>query len=90
MKYFQCKCGDRKSWSTMGVRRCARCPKCGSDLAQGPSEHRDPEPHQMMEFPVDMQTDAGVVKGTITRCWWCLETKAELEKRGEPMVDKQP
>ncbi len=87
MRYFQCKCGDRKSWSSMGVRRCQRCPKCGSDLAEGPSSHREPEPHQMRAFTEAHKSDDGEVKVTLTRCWWCLQTKAELEKLGEPMVD---
>ncbi len=46
MQYFQCKCGEHKSWTSMGVPRCTRCKKCGSDLAQGPDGHREPEPHR--------------------------------------------
>lgn len=46
MQYFQCRCGSVRSWSSMGVRRCQSCAKCGSDLAQHPDSHRDPEPHQ--------------------------------------------
>lgn len=46
MQYYRCKCGGSTSWTTMGVRRCQLCPKCGSDLAQGPDGHREPEPHQ--------------------------------------------
>lgn len=46
MKFYRCKCGSSTSYTSMGVPRCESCPKCGSDLAQGPSEHRDPEPHR--------------------------------------------
>ena len=29
----------------MGVPQCVRCSACGSDFAQGPDQHSDPEPH---------------------------------------------
>jgi len=40
----------------------------------------------MLVTPVKAETDAGeIIVGTLTECVWCLDTKAEIEKRGEPM-----
>lgn len=33
----------------MGVAACASCDKCGSDLAQGPTEHSEPEAHHFVK-----------------------------------------
>ena len=30
----------------MGVSRCVACPECGSDLAESPTSHSDPIPHE--------------------------------------------
>lgn len=72
----------------MGPYRCARCSDCGSDIAGGPNSHRDPLPHCMRVEKVTAETDAGKVEvGTLSRCWYCTRTKADIEKRGEPMED---
>jgi hypothetical protein len=46
MQYYRCKCGSSESHTSMGVPRCESCPKCGSDLAQHPDDHREPAAHR--------------------------------------------
>ena len=46
MKFMRCKCGESHSWTTMGSPLCRVCPKCGTTLAEGPSGHLDPQPHE--------------------------------------------
>lgn len=82
MQNYRCKCGECWAYTSMGVSPCARCSKCGSDLAQGPTLHQEPKPHHVMAFPVE--TDDG--KGTLSRCWWCQKKLSQIEKRGEPFV----
>lgn len=67
----------------MGSAPCRRCDKCGSDLAESPDTHIEPRPHLMV--PGTVHTDAG--EATLTRCRWCLRTRAELEAAGEPMEE---
>lgn len=84
MQYYQCKCGETKAWTTMGVERCARCKKCGSDLAQGPNSHKEqPEPHKWITTKVE--TDEG--SASLTRCEYCHKTKTliELEEATEKL-----
>jgi hypothetical protein len=47
MQYYRCKCGERWSMSSMGVQDCITCDKCGSTLAQSPSSHGEPIPHDI-------------------------------------------
>lgn len=86
MKTYRCKCGQTAAWSSMGGCPCSRCGKCGSNLALGPDDHRDPEPHNMVAQKVELETDTGTLRGELTRCVWCLKTLAELE--GQPMVHR--
>lgn len=75
MKYYRCKCGHCESWSSMGVAQCAKCPKCGSDLAQHPDYHHEPAPHDFSLIE-QVQTDEG--PKPLTRCKFCLKTPAEV------------
>lgn len=75
MRYFRCKCGDSKSWSSMGTYPCAKCSKCGSSLAEGPESHKDPIDHEFVAYPV--ASDQG--GSTLSRCKWCHRTKKELK-----------
>lgn len=75
MQFYRCKCGASRSWGSMPPPLCARCGACGSDLAPGPSLHREPKPHEYLVEQV--ATDAG--PAPLTRCRWCMKTKAELE-----------
>lgn len=85
MRYYKCKCGERTAWSSMGVYSCERCSKCGSNLAEGPTSHRDPSPHQMLAVRVSAATDSGVRDvGTLTQCVWCQQTLAEIETAKDP------
>lgn len=86
MQFYRCKCGGSTSHTSMGVSRCTRCPKCKSDLAQGPSEHREPPPHEMVRQKVD--ADEGEAFNLF--CWVCLKSKAKIEERGDPWVWKDP
>lgn len=37
-----------------------------------------------------VETDAGPVNaGKKSMCWWCLRSKTEIEKLGEPMVERK-
>lgn len=83
MIYYRCKCGDSTSWSSMGSPHCRRCSKCGSDIAMSPEMHRDPPPHELYRSTVD--TDEGPVPG-VSYCYFCNDTKAEIEARGEPFI----
>ncbi len=75
MQYYRCKCGDSEAWCSDSPWPCARCKKCGSDLAGGPDLHRDPRPHEFLEYPVE--TDDG--QATLSRCRWCMKTKKQIE-----------
>lgn len=44
---MQCKCGDRKCWTSMGHASCDVCEKCGSTLAEGPNTHVPQTPHEV-------------------------------------------
>lgn len=68
MRYLRCKCGRRQAWSSMGTWPCDRCDDCLSDLAEGPNEHHDPQPHKPVDF-----------KGVII-CQWC---RRPLDKNDE-------
>ena len=83
MIYFRCKCGESQSWSSMGQPRCRRCSKCGSNLATSPEFHDEPKPHEIYRGTV--LTDEGEVPG-ISRCYFCNQTKAEIEAAGEPFT----
>jgi hypothetical protein len=76
MQYYRCKCGSAQSWTSMGVSRCSKCSTCGSDLAQSPDSHRDPEPHSFVAG--DVETDAG--PAPLSRCQWCGYTRKQLAK----------
>ena len=56
MIFYQCKCGERTSWSSMGVMSCVVCEKCGSTLAEGPNAHLAPQPHKWeLQWHIDAQ-----------------------------------
>ena len=61
----------------MGVPACARCGKCGSDLAQGPSEHVAPSPHRFVARYKQTTGEAYEV------CLGCVQTRAALRARNE-------
>lgn len=77
MQYYRCKCGGSESWTSMGVSACSRCGRCGSDLAQGPTTHSDPAPH---EFVTKYDTNTGA---PYERCRQCSRLKTDLETRNE-------
>jgi hypothetical protein len=73
MQFYRCKCGATTAHTTMGVPRCDRCPKCGSDLAQSPSHHSDPEPHKWVT-KYDRDTGA-----PYEVCTSCHRSRSDLE-----------
>jgi hypothetical protein len=81
MRFYQCKCGQATSWSSMGQPICRRCSKCGSSLAEGPSSHHEPNPHKIYRGTVS--TDEGEVPG-VSRCYFCNDTLKEIQERREP------
>ena len=68
----------------MGPSRCQKCAKCGSSLAQSPSEHREPESHDF-SLVETVETDQG--QATITRCRYCHHTKKEIGKEESEVDD---
>lgn len=76
MQYYRCKCGKAEAHTSMGVYPCDRCAECGSDLSQNPNNHQEPKDHDLVVTKV--QTDEG--EKTLSRCRWCLRTKAQIEK----------
>jgi hypothetical protein len=56
---------------------CAKCAKCGSNLALSPGSHRDPSPHTF-DLIQQVETDDGPRQ--LTRCRYCHRTKAEVQK----------
>lgn len=89
MRYSRCKCG--KSWSlgSKPPHSCDRCPECKSDFAMGPTQHEEPKPHQLVTRTDKVDADIGPVTVTLTRCIWCLKTKAEIVDRNEPWEMKE-
>lgn len=72
MQSYRCKCGNLLASTSMGVAACTRCGKCGSNLAQGPKLHADPEPHEWVT-KYDQNTGA-----PYERCSKCHETFKQL------------
>lgn len=72
MQFYQCKCGDVTSHTSMGVPPCTTCEKCGSTLGQGPTDHPEPKPH---EFVVRYDQVTGA---PYDLCLNCLRKRAEL------------
>jgi len=66
MQYYRCVCGEMESWTSMGVPNCLSCLKCGSDLAQSTTLHRDPEPH---EYATRYDTTTGAPYEVCLKCW---------------------
>lgn len=77
MIYYRCKCGDAQAWGSLPPEQCDSCSKCRSNLATGPSLHREPKAH---EFTLvnKVMTDEG--EKDLTYCRYCTRTKHELEK----------
>lgn len=66
---------------------CERCSQCGSNLAEAPGLHREPEPHRMQAERVKVKTDSGLHDaGKLTCCIWCHDTMAVVDEGGEPWV----
>jgi len=84
MQYYRCKCGKTKAWTSMGVPLCSSCKHCGSDLAQSPESHGDPEPH---EYVTKYDPDTGV---PYERCRLCLHKRSEIEAPPKPESEPPP
>lgn len=82
MRYLRCKCGKHEHWNS-GVRiwDCQGCRDCNTTIAGGPDGHRSPvPPHQMARLRVE--ADEG--EAFEHRCADCMESRARIEKAGEP------
>lgn len=77
MQYYRCKCGNATAWTSMGVPSCSRCAKCGSDLAQSPSGHSEPEAHKFKTM-YDQHTGVPYEVCTLCHC-----RRSELVEDGE-------
>ena len=81
MRYSRCRCGELEHWgSGMSPHRCARCPKCGSDIASGPSSHGEPLDHEFVAHEVE--TDEG--PKPLSRCRYCHRTRSQINKMDKP------
>lgn len=78
MRHYRCKCGSSRSYGSMGPPLCSKCGTCGSDLAGGPEAHREPKDHDF-SLVDEVATDEG--PKPLTRCRYCVRTKAEIEAR---------
>lgn len=76
MRYYRCKCGWLMSWGSMPPHPCSKCEKCGSNLAEGPDLHEEPQEHDWVIEKVE--TDEGLKDRT--HCRWCGRRKIEIEK----------
>lgn len=79
MRYYRCKCGESMSMGSMPPPRCFRCEKCGSNLAEGPSWHSEPLPHEWHIGQVE--TDEGMKP--LSRCRYCHHTRREIQEAGK-------
>src|SRR5580704_17943202 len=78
MQYYRCKCGDHTAWTSMGVPSCVTCKKCGSDLAQSPDGHSDPEPHS---YKTKYNENTGE---PYEICSYCMNKRSEIEAESKP------
>ena len=78
MQYYRCACGHAEAWGSMPPYPCSGCADCGTTLDQHPQDHRTPEPHDFVPYPVE--TAEG--DKTISRCRWCHRTRKEVETHG--------
>ena len=82
MIFYQCKCGERTSWSSMGVMSCVVCEKCGSTLAEGPNAHLAPQPHKWeLQWHIDAQSGERWQERVCVRCRHTerVESPADVE-----------
>lgn len=77
MIYYRCKCGQCESWGSMPPARCNSCPTCGSNLATGPDEHREPESHQWFARYDEKTGEPYEVCGN------CLQKKLDVEAKNK-------
>lgn len=71
MQFYRCKCGETVSHTSMGVPDCSKCDKCGSDLAQAPTLHEEPKPH---EYVTRYDRNTGT---PFEMCTKCMQRKPE-------------
>lgn len=77
MRSWQCKCGKLRGFGSDGPSRCAYCDDCGTTVETSPEMHETTRrPHEYYQMQVE--TDEGMK--TLSRCRYCHETKAKLEK----------
>lgn len=74
MQYYRCKCGKSEIFGSDSPRPCDKCDECGSDFAQSPNYHREPQEHNWHKKKVE--TDDG--EKTLTVCRWCGINKKDL------------
>ena len=76
MQYYRCKCGSCESWGSDGPPQCARCSKCGSNLATHPDFHHEPKEH-------DFSDTAAIGKDVIEVCRYCHRTRDQVAAKEE-------
>lgn len=86
MRGYQCKCGNIRGATSMGITQCLWCDKCKTTAAFGPDSHKTERvPHLL--YPTDVEVDDGIM--TLHRCRYCLKTKKEIIELGEPYEFKK-
>ena len=82
MIFYRCKCGNLKSWSSMGAAPCRVCRDCGTTLACNPEDHRtDPEPHDWHEETTESTWRGQVTHRHFRKCLACGEHEDLLPAR---------
>lgn len=83
MRFYRCKCGEHQAYGSDSPSRCSACAKCGSDLAESPSLHREPVPHEF--YAETVETNGGTQE--LDRCKYCHRTRKQIWPTGAESVD---
>lgn len=80
MIYGQCKCGAIQFWgSGMNPAPCNPCKQCGTIPATHVNAHPEPIDHEF--YVSQVETDEGMKP--LSRCRYCMKTKAQIAKEEE-------
>lgn len=82
MRYYQCRCGELTSWGSMPPPACLGCPKCGSNLAEGPKAHKPVKEHEFTAH-IRQISEAGPIEVPVCRYCWRAKWEIEQQAAGE-------
>lgn len=82
MKHYRCKCGRAESLSDDSPWDCEGCDECNTTLAENPSGHRTPIPHDFVYGRLST-TD-------IAKVFWCKRCyRVKKSPEGTLVVDNE-